>query len=457
MFAAIVPMSIASVLGRLSTYLYMMLGMLCITFSAFSDAASPKASVPSNILKEVRVWKDPTKTRVVLDFTQAVRYQLTTAAEKDRLVVDLSNAIRQANLEKVDLKQSIVKAIRPTMRDQTLRLVFDLEKIDQVKHFTLLPNQQYSHRLVLDFITIAPSSAISHTPLLRAGKVTVAIDAGHGGEDPGARGRFGTYEKQVVLEIAKKLKNELQAMPGIRPVLTRDDDYFIELKERSRIAREKFQADLLISLHADAWHHADAKGASVFMLSSHGASSTLARHLAKQENRSDLIGGVELKGQTKMLQQVLADLAMSGTLEHSRRLGDMMIDSLKHVTDLHKAQVEQAGFLVLKSPDMPSILIETGFISNPSEERRLRDPHYQQQLVKAIAKAVDRYFSVYAPPDTYYAYAKKNSLRLHRVTEGETLKDIALRYRSDVRSLRRLNRLHSDKIKPGDLLNIPSL
>ncbi|HVK99332.1 MAG TPA: N-acetylmuramoyl-L-alanine amidase [Dongiaceae bacterium] len=295
--------------------------------------------------------------------------------------------------------------------------------------------------------------------------IIIAIDAGHGGDDPGASGPRGTREKDVVLQISRRLYNTLNAEKGVKAVLVRNGDYFLPLASRREIARKKYKADLFVSIHADAAHNRKAHGASVFALSRSGATSTLARVLAEKENESDMIGGVSLDDKDEMLASVLADLAMEGSMEHSLKVGGIVLGEVGRHTRLHSRRVEQAGFAVLKTADIPSILVETGFISNPSEETKLRSEAHQTTLARAISKGLVAYFDQHPPPGTYFAnrnaggsvVAMAGDNRQHRIEKGETLSHIAQRYQVSLASLMRYNALdNSGTVRVGQVLRIPN-
>lgn len=286
--------------------------------------------------------------------------------------------------------------------------------------------------------------------------IVIAIDAGHGGQDPGAIGPNGLREKQVVLAISKELKGTIDREPGYRAVLVRTGDYFIPLAQRPAIAR-RAGADVMLSIHADAFHRVGAHGASVYALSQKRATSETAKYLAERENRSDLIGGsVALHDKDPMLAGVILDLSMTATLNHSLHLGSQVLTAMGGVNKLHKNQVEQAGFVVLKSPDLPSILVETGFISNPQEARRLADGGHQRRLAGAIFNGVKRHFAVHPPDGTRIAWQRRNgSGRTHVIDRGDTLSTIAEQYDTSVNQLIRHNGLDSAVIRVGQTLKIP--
>ncbi|MFZ5652926.1 MAG: N-acetylmuramoyl-L-alanine amidase [Pseudomonadota bacterium] len=299
-----------------------------------------------------------------------------------------------------------------------------------------------------------PPAAAPDARLLR--DIVIAIDAGHGGQDPGAIGPGGLREKQVVLAIARELKAAIDREPGYRAVLVRTGDYFIPLAQRPAIAR-RAGADVMLSIHADAFHRTAAQGASVYALSQRGATSETAKYLAERENRSDLIGGsVALYDKDPVLAEVILDLSMTATLTHSLHLGGQVLEAMGGVNRLHKRKVEQAGFVVLKSPDMPSILVETGFISNPQEARKLDDPGHRRRLAGAIFNGVKRHFAIHPPDGTRIAWQRRNGLgRTHVIDAGDTLSDIAQRYNVSVRQLQTHNGLDSAVIRVGQTLKIP--
>jgi N-acetylmuramoyl-L-alanine amidase len=280
--------------------------------------------------------------------------------------------------------------------------------------------------------------------------VVIAIDAGHGGEDPGAKGPAGTYEKDVVLALAKQLVDMINAEHGMKAVLTRKGDYFLRLRKRINQAR-LYKADLFVSIHADAFHDPSVHGSSVYILSKLGSSSEHARWLAEQENASDLIGGVSLDDKEDVLVSVLLDLSQTASLEASIDVADRVLGGLKKMGKVHKKHVEAAAFAVLKSPDIPSILVETAYISNPQEEKKLRSKSHRRKLAGAIKDGLKSYFMDYAPEGTLMASRK------HIITPGDTLSMIAQQYRVSLNSLKSANSLKGDEIKIGQVLKIPTL
>jgi N-acetylmuramoyl-L-alanine amidase len=406
-----------------------------------------------------RVWTDPEKTRAVLDLDSRTEYQLFTLDNPPRVVIDLKKSSLDASLSFNKEHGGVIDGVRSGAPDnETLRVVLDLETKSDVRSFLLDPTGDYGYRLVVDLFTknrAASTPAKTQVSMLQSSDrdVVIAIDAGHGGEDPGATGKHRTREKDVVLAIARELKKSIDAKPGMKGVLIRDGDYYIPLRDRFEKAR-RHRADLFVSIHADAFKNRKVSGSSVFVLSSKGASSEFARRLAASENSSDLVGGVTLKGKDDMLASVLLDLSQSATMEASNAVADSVFGSLKVLGKTHKNHVEHANFMVLKSPDVPSILVETAFISNPSEEKRLKDPAWQRRTARAITDGIQDYFYMSPPPGTYLA-SNRRPVR-YKVSRGDTLGEIASRYRVSLYSLRRVNNLKSDTIRVGAELVIPT-
>jgi len=407
----------------------------------------------------LRVWADPEKTRAVLDLDGSTDYQLFTLHDPERVVVDLQEAAYSATADLDPGHSGVITGVRHGQpRPETLRVVLDLSAGVDVKSFMLNPTGQYGHRLVLDMFEAkgqrAPAAVKLAASIEQGDRdVIVAIDAGHGGEDPGAIGKNRTQEKNVVLQVARRLKAAVDAEPGMRGELIRDGDYYIPLRERYERAR-RARADLFISIHADAFKNRSVSGSSVFVLSQRGASSEFARLIADTENASDLVGGVSLNDKDDLLASVLLDLSQSATIQASDQVATDILASLRRSVQVHKPIVGRANFLVLKSPDVPSVLVETAFISNPTEERRLTEREFQQQMADAIAAGVRRYFLSSPPPGTWLA-ANRGGTR-HVVVRGETLGGIANRYNVSLSSLRRINNLSGDIIQVGKELVIPT-
>ena len=456
-------MRIAELKTRLVQPLTLLLAVLAFPVLAGTQVAGTR-------VESARIWPAPDHTRLVFDTAGQVEHNIFSLSGPSRLVIDLKNTRLKADFSGLDLSGSPIRRIRSAPRNgNDLRVVLDLEADIKPRSFQLEPNQQYGHRLVVDLIDESGSrlekAARPTVTQDSAGKrdVIVVIDAGHGGEDPGAIGPKGTREKDVVLKMANTLAALINERPGYTAKLTRTGDYYIGLRNRTLLAR-KYNADLFVSVHADAFRTPQPKGASVFALSQRGATSETARWLANSENRSDLIGGagnVSLGDKDQMLAGVLLDLSMTASLSSSLNVGQKVLSNMGRITPLHKRRVEQAGFMVLKSPDIPSILVETGFISNPSEAKKLQTSGHQQALARSIHSGVRQFFHENPPPGTYVAWLRDSGKiaagpREHVVRSGESLALLAQRYQVSLTSLRSANNLRNDVIKIGQTLNIPA-
>ena len=406
-----------------------------------------------------RVWADPVKTRAVLDLDRKTAYKLFTLQNPHRVVVDLQGSSIEIPVELDKEHAGIISGVRYGQPDkQTLRVVFDLTDSVELKSFLLEPTAQYSHRLVIDLYPRSnrqtPSMVKHVTDISKPDRdVVIAIDAGHGGEDPGAIGKKRTREKDVVLQIARRLKKAVDAEPGMKAILTRDGDYYIPLRGRYEKAR-KARSDLFVSIHADAFTKRSVRGSSVFVLSPRGASSEFARLLADSENASDLVGGVTLNDKDDMLASVLLDLSQSATREASNKVAGDILGAMKRTGTVHKPHVGRANFMVLKSPDVPSVLIETAFISNPGEEKRLTEKEFQQRMARTITRGVKDYFYSSPPPGTWIAANRDGQKYI--VARGDTLGGIASRYSVSLTRLRSANNLRGDVIHVGRELVIPT-
>ncbi len=403
----------------------------------------------------VRMWPAPENTRLVFDVSGPAEYKVFDLENPPRLVIDLKNTRLGKALIQPTSADKLLKRIRSGKRNgNDLRVVLDMREKANYKSFLLKPNRKYGHRLVIDLHQLESNrpKVVKKSIKEREGhrQVVVAIDAGHGGEDPGAKGYSGIYEKDVVLSIARRLQRLIEKEPGMRPVMIRDGDYYISLRERTRLAR-KHKADFYISIHADAFHDHRVRGMSVYALSRSGASDEAARWLAEKENASDLIGGVSLDDKDDLLVSVLLDLSQSATIEASLTAGDAVLRQMQPLGKLHKKRVQQARFVVLKSPDIPSILVETAFISNPRDERNLKSAKFQEALAAAMMKGVRNYFSRNPPPGTIYAAARR-----HIISRGETLSYLAAYYHVSLAALRSVNGIKGDTLRVGQVLRIPA-
>jgi N-acetylmuramoyl-L-alanine amidase len=424
------------------------------------------AQVP---VESARIWPAPDHTRVVFDIGQSVQHNVFSLSNPARLVIDMTDTRLAADLEELDLSGSPIRRIRSAPRNgNDLRVVLDLEADIKPRSFQLEPNQQYGHRLVVDLIDENRREAIREEARQithdSSGKrdIVVVIDAGHGGEDPGAIGPSGTQEKDVVLRMAKTIADKINAREGYAAKLTRTGDYYVGLRNRTLLAR-KHNADLFISVHADAFRTPRPRGASVFALSQRGATSETARWLAHSENRADLIGGagsLSLEDKDDMLAGVLLDLSMTASINASIGVGGQILNNLGQVAHLHKRDVEQAAFVVLKSPDIPSILVEAGFISNPTEEKNLNSHRYRDRLADAVVRGVEEYFTKTPPPGTLIAWKKNNGNVVadnrYRIRRGDTLSGVARENQVSVNELMRYNGLSDDRVMVGQTIRIPS-
>ncbi len=364
------------------------LNKLLLRVALLSCLAMPSAQLWAANINEIRAWNSPERTRVVFDLSDSVLYDIFELQNPSRIVIDIAPGKFSGEMPAKSNLGPLISSIRVGDREDAVRFVIDLDTKVRYKHFTLRPNEVYGDRLVVDIHPLGqPKSVDREQKVVKKSDFLVVIDAGHGGEDPGAVGARKTYEKHLVLEISKKLEKYLDAQPGIRADLTRKGDYYIPLRRRTRIAVEK-NADLFISIHADSFKRKSAHGVSVFALSNRGATSERARVIANKENSSDMLGGENLSVVDDDVVEVLADLALNKQIERSLDVGAKVRMRLSSISRMHGNSVEQAGFVVLKSPQIPSILVEVGFISNPAEEKKLKTRSYQDRLVKGIGNAV---------------------------------------------------------------------
>ncbi len=381
-------------------------GLLSLLWS-FSHAAN---------VENIRVWRAPDNTRLVFDLSGPTEHKLLNMpgehGNAQRIVVILPKAQFSADEKKINLKNTPVSAFHTEKTGEEIRLVLDLSARVKPKSFVLPANNQYGNRLVLDLFDEAAVSEVKTIKPAASGMrdIVVVVDAGHGGEDPGARSAKGVFEKDVTLAIARELAKKINSTPGYTAVFTRSGDYYVSLRGRTQIARNK-GADLFISIHADAFKDSSAQGAGVFALSQRGATSETARWLAQAENDADLVGGVNLADKDPVLQGVLLDLSMTATVATSLDMGGAVLRQMQKFAKMHRGFVEQAGFVVLKNPDIPSLLIETGFITNAEEAKKLSNPAYRSRMAQAIFAGVDSHFRAKPPMDTALAAARGGKVK----------------------------------------------
>jgi len=412
------------------------------------------------VIERVRISADDSRTRVVIDLSGPAEHRLFALENPQRIVVDLPQTGIASNLPALP-SRGLVERIRTGQRpDSTSRVVLDVAGSVKTQSFLLPPDGRSGYRLVVDLSSQLPGRApirAPHNADPRGRDLVIAIDAGHGGKDPGASGRRGAIEKEVVMQIARRLARELDAQPGFRPLLIRDTDTFVSLRDRTQRARTA-AADFFISIHADAFSDSRARGATVYVLSEKGASDEAGRRLARRENEADLIGGVSLADQESDIAPVILDITQTASLSASLSAAEKIISQLGTVTQLRKRNVQQAGFVVLKAPDIPSVLIETAYLSNPTEEAALSSSAHQGKLARALGAGIVNYFFENPPPGTRLAMnpdLRPREPMRHAVERGETLSQIAERYRVTIDSLISFNALDSDRIRIGQVLTIP--
>ena len=428
-----------------------------------SLAAGLLAGLPAQAatdVENIRIWSENGRTRVVLDLSRASEHKIFTLRGPDRLVVDLKDGRLSKALAKLPPATGSIKAIRTGVRaNGQLRVVLDLHSAVRSRSFAAGPNAKYGDRLVIDLHREGSFATVKRaSESYAAGRdIVIVVDPGHGGHDPGAVGKRRTREKDVALAVSKLLAARIDREPGMKAVLVRDGDYYVDHRDRMEIAR-KNKADLFLSVHADAVEDRRAKGASVYALSLKGASNEAARQLAQRENASSRVGGVSLAGKDKDLVKVLLDLSQNAALGASLEVGDSVMAELARIGSVHRRKVQQANFLVLKSPDVPSILVELAYISNPEEEKKLNDRNHQNRLAEAILTGVRGYFYNNPPADSLVAAEmRKQPARKvrHVIRRGDTLSEIAERYNVSMSAIRSANRLSGNSIRIGQTLQIP--
>ncbi len=418
------------------------------------------AAKAGTTVENIRVWAEGGKTRVVLDLSAPVTHSIFTLRSPDRLVIDLEDGRLADSLRSMPGGVGAVKSIRSGARaDGKLRVVLDLNENVRTRSFAAGPNPQFGDRLVIDLERSGNLQTVRRaSEAYKPGRdIVIAVDAGHGGHDPGAIGRGKTREKDVALALSRELALRINAESGMKAVLVRNGDYYVDHRKRMDIAHQA-GADLFVSVHADAVTDRRASGATVYALSLKGASDEEARLLAERENKSVQIGGVSLNDKDKVLASVLLDLSQNAALGASLDVGSKVIAELSRVVNVRRRSVQQAGFLVLKSPEMPSILIETAYISNPTEELLLKDKRYQAKLADAILGGVRNYFYTNPPPDTQIAMEMRRRPAgqvQHKIARGDTISELADRYNVSAGAIRSANKLSNDNIRVGQVLAIP--
>ncbi|CUB05832.1 N-acetylmuramoyl-L-alanine amidase [Marinomonas fungiae] len=428
--------------------------VLLLTMSVFAQAAQ---------VKDIRVAQQTGATRLVFELDASVSHRMFPLSNPDRIVLDVSNAdISQDVVNGLSaLSSDVLMRVRYAKRDDGMRFVLDLNKKVKAKTSELSASGEYGPRIMVELEYGAQNNTVAVVKSLASisdekRDVVVVIDPGHGGKDPGALGQYKVREKDVVLSIGLELAKRLNAIQGIKAVMTRSTDEYLQLRDRSRIAREA-NADLMISIHADAFTKPSARGASVWALSLSGKTSEMGRWLAQQEQAADLVGGISLDDKDQLLAEVLLDMSMNSTIQMSLDIGEKVLREMKQVAVLHKNSVQQAGFVVLKSPDIPSILIETGFVSNKTEAKNLSSGTYRRKLAASIAEGVEDFFFSNPPDGTYIAWRKKQSGGYtYTVSKGDTLSEIARKNGVSLDSLRSANTLRNDVIWVGQKLSIPA-
>jgi N-acetylmuramoyl-L-alanine amidase len=437
---------------------------ICLVIALLLPGLSFAAEV-----QELRLWRAPDHTRLVFDLSGNVDYELFTLTNPHRVVVDIENASLNPNFSNPDFNDSPIDGVRSAVREgNTLRVVIDLSVGVDPSSFTLAPNSELGDRLVVDLYDIeSTANRTSNTvvtapvsPSQEKRDIVVAISAGHGGEDPGGIGFDGRLkEKNITLPMSRALFDVLDAMPGYKPVMIRDGDYYVELQQRSQIARD-YRADLFVALHTDWYRSSNARGLTIYALSGDRADRENARRVAQKENSADLLGGVggdiHLESWDDDVALTLLSLQMAWSMEQSLIAGTRILESLDGVTRLRRDKVQQASLEVLKSPDIPSILIETGYLTNPEEARRLNTSSFQRRMTQAIAQGVVNYFYDAPPEGTLIAWQKDNGIvpGSYTVKRGDSLSVIAQRFGVSLAELKSANNLNSNTIHVGQELTI---
>ena len=415
-------------------------------------------TLADNLVKDVRISESAESSRIVIDIQKAPSSKVFHLQNPERVVVDISNAKLANNFKSSKLIGKLVRGIRFSNRGKILRIVFDLDGKIKHKYFTLPKSGKSDHRLVIDLEKSNSSAERSNiSPKKSQGrKIIVVIDPGHGGKDPGAIGPNGTRESNVVLEISLKLADYFNKTNDMQAILSRNDNTFIPLRERMEIARE-YNADLFLSIHADALNNSRVKGASVYTLSLKGASDEASKILAKGQNEGSTIGEVDIAGMDKDAISLLTDLSQNSSMEASKEVGAIILNQLSKAVSIRKKKVQEAGFLVLKSPDVPSVLIETTFISNPGEEAKLNTRRFQDRLAEAIFQGARNYFLINPPQDTILSNNINSDTQIisYIVKRGDTLSEIAELYNVKLSLIKNFNGISGSTIRIGQSLQIP--
>jgi N-acetylmuramoyl-L-alanine amidase len=412
------------------------------------------AAAATNV-KDIRLSSHDGYLRLVFDLDKSVDHSVFTLNKPERIVLDLKNTkMVHGMVDRVGANSMIRRIRSGVQNNDDLRVVFDLQHEVKPRSFLLGPSAKSGHRLVLDLHTEKANAAVTKKTDSKEKKlrdVIIAIDAGHGGRDPGATGKKGTKEKTVTLQMAQRLQKKINQQKGMKAVLTRKNDRYMRLRDRIHKARD-YHADMMISLHADSFPDPRARGSSVYALSVDGATSETAKLLAEKENAADMLfGDVNLAVEDEMVKEVLFDLSLTGNIQSSLDIGDEILQQIKHVNRVHKKQVQQAGFAVLKAPNIPSILLEAAFISNPREEKNLKSSAHQKKVANAVSKGVANYFARKAPPGTWLSASAAE----YKVRSGDTLDSIAKKYKTSIENLRARNAMYTSNLNAGQVLKIP--
>lgn len=439
---------------KIHYYLYI---LLSLTFSIASFGAFGAVEV-----RDIRVAQQEGVTRLVFELSESAEHRIFPLSSPERVVLDITGASLPASVvnDLSALSSDALARVRYARRDNGVRFVLDLSQSAKSKSTVLAANDTYGPRILveLEYGVRQPSTVVRSLADLSKEKrdIVVVIDPGHGGRDPGALGQHNVREKDIVLSIGIELAKRINEIEGFKAVMTRSTDTYLQLRDRSRIAREA-NADLLISVHADAFTSPRPRGVSVWALSLGGKTSEMGRWLAQQESSSDLVGGISLDNKDRLLAEVLLDMSMNSTIQISLNAGERILNNMKGVAVLHKDTVQQAGFVVLRSPDIPSILVETGFVSNSVDAKNLSSRAYRVRIAASIAKGVVEYFNDNAPDGTLVAWKQNNtSDYVYTVTRGDTLSEIARRNQVSLPALRQANSLTNDVIRIGQKLVIPA-